>query len=349
MTRDQFVSLCFIALLLFVVWEIILIFAPFAKAIFWSAILAFAFYPLYTRLRKNLKPNDTLAAVLMTALIFLIVIPPVALIVVNVAAQAIELYQTTSEFVRQGGPEQLIEHIRSLGFVQKIEARVFEWEPLKQHASDWILNSSRSLGNLVAGQVGNITKNLFVVGLNIFLMTMLIFVFLKDGERIYGFLYRIAPLEEKNKKAIFKQINDTFSAVIRGQLLTSFTQAVAVGVIFWFLNLPVPIFFAFLTFLTALIPVAGAASVWVPMCLYLVTIHDKKRAIILLVLGLLVSQIDNVMKPALIGEKTRLPYFLLFFGILGGLKLYGIMGIFLAPVVLSLFFALVKIYQEKYL
>jgi predicted PurR-regulated permease PerM len=74
------------------------------------------------------------------------------------------------------------------------------------------------------------------------------------------------------------------------------------------------------------------------------------KAVILFVFGaFVISVIDNVMKPALIGEKTRLPYFLLFFGILGGLKLYGLMGIFIAPVVLSLFFALVKIYQEKFL
>ncbi|MCM8776188.1 MAG: AI-2E family transporter, partial [Candidatus Omnitrophica bacterium] len=61
------------------------------------------------------------------------------------------------------------------------------------------------------------------------------------------------------------------------------------------------------------------------------------------------SMIDNVLKPALIGEKTKLPYFLLFFGILGGLRIYGLMGIFLAPVILSIFFALIKIYQEEYL
>ena len=62
-----------------------------------------------------------------------------------------------------------------------------------------------------------------------------------------------------------------------------------------------------------------------------------------------ISLIDNILKPAIIGEKTKLPYFLLFFGMLGGLKVYGLMGIFLAPVVLSLFFALIRIYREKYL
>jgi predicted PurR-regulated permease PerM len=82
--------------------------------------------------------------------------------------------------------------------------------------------------------------------------------------------------------------------------------------------------------------------------IYLLSIHEPVRAAILFIFGVLViSLLDNVIKPAVIGEKTKLPYFLLFFGILGGLKLYGFMGIFVAPVVLSLFFALIQIYQEK--
>jgi predicted PurR-regulated permease PerM len=86
------------------------------------------------------------------------------------------------------------------------------------------------------------------------------------------------------------------------------------------------------------------------MSIDLITLGRHGKAAILFIFGaLVISLIDNLMKPALIGERTRLPYFLLFFGIFGGIKLYGLMGIFIAPVVLSLFFALVKIYQEKYL
>ena len=210
------------------------------------------------------------------------------------------------------------------------------------------MNTSKAIGNFAAAQAGALTKNIFLVGLNLFLMVFLIFIFLKDGPKIYDFIYQIAPLEERNKKSIFNQMSGTLAAVIRGQLLTSVTQALSAGLIFWVLGLPLPILFASATFLTSMIPVLGASSVWVPLVIYLVTLQQYHRAAVLFVFGVLViSLIDNLMKPALIGEKTKLPYFLLFFGILGGIKLYGLMGIFLAPVVLSLFFALVKIYQEK--
>ena len=347
MKRDQFISYFFIALLVFVVAMVIQIFSPFVKAIFWAAILAFAFYPIYYRLKQLLR-NDTVASVLMTALIFLLVIPPVIYLIVNLAAQAIELYQFATDYVRQGSLNSLIDQIRSIHLVQNIEERLVQWEPLKENLSQWLLNSARALGNFTAAQAGTITKNIFFVILNIFMMSFLMFAFFKDGEQIYSFLYEIAPLEEKHKKPVFLRISETFSAVIRGQLFTSLTQAFVAGIFFWILGIPLPLFFATVTFITAMIPVVGAATVWFPLVVYLAATHQYMKAGILFVFGVLViSLIDNIMKPALIGEKTRLPYFLLFFGILGGIKIYGLMGIFLAPALLSLFFALIGIYREK--
>jgi predicted PurR-regulated permease PerM len=89
--------------------------------------------------------------------------------------------------------------------------------------------------------------------------------------------------------------------------------------------------------------------VWFPIAVYLLIMQLYGKAIILFVLGFFgISLIDNFMKPAIIGKRTKLPYFLLFFGIMGGMKFYGLMGIFLAPAVLSIFFALIRIYREKY-
>lgn len=350
MTRDQFISFVFIAVLVLVVSQIFLILSPFSRAIFWSAILAFGFYPLYEKLKKRLKTNETLAAALMTLVIFLVVVPPVIFIILNVAGQAIELYQSAVAYIREGGLEKLIDRIRAFSAIQNLEARLFQWEPLKQSVTQWILNTAQAIGDFATAETAELTKNIFLVGLNTVLMTVLIFVFLKDGEKIYAFVHRIAPFEEKTKKSIFRQINETFSAVIRGQLLSGLIQALLTAAIFWVLRLPLPIFFASITFLTALIPVVGASAVWLPFVIYLALQAQMVKAIVLFLFGLLViSLTDNIVKPALIGEKTKLPYFLLFFGILGGMKVYGLMGIFIAPVILSLFFALVTIYQEKYL
>ena len=349
MTRDQFVRSFFVALLVFIVYQLFLIFLPFYQSIFWAAILTFAFFPLYFKIRKWLAPHETLAAFLSTLVVVLVVIPPLIYLAINVTSQAIQLYQKASDYVRGGHLEELVDHIRSLQLVKSVQSRTEIWTPIKDNLGDWLLRSSRYLGDYTAHQIAVITKNILFIAVNFFLTAILMFIFFKDGEKIYNFVYQSTPLEEQHKNPIFKQINDTFTAVIRGQLLTAVAQATISGFIFWFLGIPLPLLFAVALFFAALIPIIGAAGIWVPLVFYLFfSVHQTTKAVILLVFGILViSLLDNIIKPAIIGEKTKLPYFLLFFGILGGLRVYGLLGIFLAPVVLSLFFALVSIYQEK--
>ena len=349
MKREQFISFFFIAILAFIIYEVFNIFAPFVTAIFWAAILAFAFYPLYAKLRKTFPKRNNSIALLMTVAVFLVVVPPLVMVLINMTTQIIEFSHWAYSYVRDGKLEQLAEQVRGLPWFQNVQAHVFASQTVKDSLSAWFLGTTKTVGNLAATQAGAFTKNIFFVLLNVFFMSFLTFVFFKHGEKIYSFIYEIAPFEKETKKALFKQIHETFIAVIRGQLLTSVTQACVAGIIFTVLGVPIPLFFTFLIFLTSLIPILGAASVWFPIAVYFLLMHLYGKAIVLFVVGFFgISLIDNIMKPAIIGERTKLPYFLLFFGIMGGMKLYGLMGIFLAPVVLSIFFALIKIYREKY-
>ncbi|HOW58247.1 MAG TPA: AI-2E family transporter [Candidatus Omnitrophota bacterium] len=349
MRREQFISFFFIGILAFIIYEIFCIFAPFFTAIFWAAILTFAFYPIYSKLQKTFPKRNNSIAFLMTIAVFLIVIPPLIFILINMTTQIIEFTQWTYSYVREGKLEQLIEQIRKLPWIQNAQTHIFASQPVKDSLSSWLLGTTKTIGNLAASQAATFTKNIFFIFLNIFFMCFLTFIFFKHGAKIYNFIFEIAPFEKETKKALFKQIDETFAAVIRGQLLTSIVQATVAGILFTSLGVPVPLFFTFLIFLTSLIPVLGAASVWFPIAVYLLVTQMFVKAIILFVVGFFgISLLDNIIKPAIIGEKTKLPYFLLFFGIMGGMKLYGLMGIFLAPVVLSLFFALIKIYREKY-
>jgi len=349
MKREHFISYFFIIALVFIIYLVFKIFSPFCSAIFWSAVLAFALYPLYEPLRNRFPNQTNLTAAVMTFLVFIVIILPLAMILVNVTTQAIETSQWVYNYIHDGKLETLIENIRATSWIQKAETRIVQWDLLKQNLTSWLSTAAKNAGNYTALQVGTFTKNIFFFLLNFFFMFFLTFVFFKHGKNIHNFIYHVTPFEKATKDSLFLQINDTFTAVIRGQILTSFAQAFTAGVTFWLLGIPVPVFFAFLLFMTSLIPILGAASVWVPLVVYLFLSQFYLKALILGVIGFFViSLLDNIMKPAIIGKRTKLPYFLLFFGIMGGLKFFGLMGIFLAPVVLSLFFALIKIYREKY-
>ena len=130
---------------------------------------------------------------------------------------------------------------------------------------------------------------------------------------------------------------------------TSVAQGILCGVVFLVLGLPAPHFFGFVTFIATMIPVLGATLVWMPFVVYLFAAQQTTKAVILLLLGVFViSMVDNIIKPILIGERTKVPIFLLFFGVLGGMNAYGFTGVFLGPLCITIFFALVRIYKMRY-
>lgn len=349
MKRDQFISAVFLVVLMYVAWQIFSIFSVFANAILGAAILAFLFYPIQQRLNRWFPKQSSLMAILLTIVIFLIVLPPFLMLLFSLSSQIVDLSQSAYHFVQQGGLEKLAHDIQNHPWFQNIQGQTANWEPMKQKAAEWIMNTTNNLGNFTAVQLGALTKNLFVITLNIFFMTVLVFVFLKDGPNIYEFLYQIAPFEEKAKRTIFGEVKGTFEAVIRGQILTALAQALVAGALYYAVGIHAFLFFAVLTFIMSLIPI-GAISVWLPLTAWLFLSGQKTQALILGIGGaLVISLLDNLIRPAVIGDRTKLPYFLLFFGMFGGFAVYGFLGAFIAPIVLSLFFALVKIYREEYL
>lgn len=350
MKREQFISAVFLLVLIYVAWQIFSIFSVFTNAILGAAILAFLFYPIQRQLILWFPKQATLCAAFSTFLVFMLVLPPFFLLFFSFSSQIIDLSQAAYHFVQQGGIEKTFQEIQTHPWFQNLQGKTTtDWTPVKETASEWILAFTNKLGNVTAIQIGSLTRNVFIIGLNLFFMTVLVFIFLKDGEQIYNFLYQIAPFEEKTKKTIFDQVRGTFEAVIRGQILTAITQSLVAGTFYFAVGIRGFLFFAVLTFVMAFLPV-GAASVWVPLALWLFFAGHTTQAIILGLGGLFViSLLDNLIRPIVIGRKTQLPYFLLFFGMLGGLAVYGIIGIFIAPVVLALFFALIKIYREEYL
>jgi predicted PurR-regulated permease PerM len=349
MDRRQLISIFFIVLLVYSLGNVIYILSPFTVPIFWAAMLAFGFYPLYERCVRITGQRRMLAAGLTTALIFLTFVPALIVIFIMGVREAMRFYEWLTLMFQNGEAELALSRLWELPFVQKVMGNRFSWENVKGHWQEWVLSSVGNVGGFLLSHATLLTKNVAQGLLNFGLTFFLVFFFLWDGADIYRFVYEITPLDEDNKREIFGQLSDTFSATLRGQLVTALAQATMAGVIFLLLGLPLPIFFAALTFFAAMIPVFGAATVWGPFAVYFLLTHDYGRAGLLLVLGVVgISGIDNVLKPLLIGQKTRLPYSLLFLGILGGLQVYGFMGIFLAPALLSLFFVLIKIYRQKF-
>lgn len=346
--RKQVIYIFFFGLLLFVSYQLLRIFSPFFQTFFLSAMLSFAFYPLHQLLKKAFK-NETLSALTTTAVIVLAVFPPTLVVLTNLVGQTLDLYKEVRVYIKEGGVETFIQTIQSYGWFQTFQEKVLTSELLKENLSNILLKATQALANLATAQLGAITKNAFLIPVNVLLIIFFLFFLIRDGEKIYRFVYELTPMEDADRTVVFSKLNDVFAGVIRGQLFTSIMQGILAGVCFFFLQLPAPLFFGVATFFTSTIPITGASTVWVPFAAYLFLTHQIHKAIILTLIGIFVISLsDNILKPILIGEKTKIPVSLLFLGIFGGLRIYGMIGIFLGPIFITLFFALVKIYQARY-
>ena len=306
MQREPFVSYFFIGLFLFILYQLALIISPFFTASFLAAILAFAFYPLYTIVLKIRRVRPSLAALITTVAVVLIVVLPATFLLITLMQEAVELYQRVNRAIGEGQLDLLVTHIRqalSAEWVQRLWTR---WGLVEENVTETVLKAAKSIGNFSAVRLATLTKNIFGWMFNFFLITILLFFFLRDGKHLHDMVFQLLPLSEKTKKTLFAKINETFSAVIRGQLVTSLVQAILTGTTFWLLALPLPFFFGFVAFLTSMIPITGAATVWVPVTIYLFVIQETSKAVALLVIGTFgISLSDNLLKPILIGEKQN--------------------------------------------
>jgi len=173
---------------------------------------------------------------------------------------------------------------------------------------------------------------------------------LRDGKTLSDKIRSLLPMDQVHKDHLFQNIVNALFAVVHGALITAIIQGLLAGLGYWLLDVPFAIVLAVTTAFTALFPIGGSFLVWFPTSLYLGFVQGPLwKGIALFLWGaLIVGSIDNVLKPLLIGNRLRLPILILFFSILGGLKLFGIIGLILGPMIVTLLIALLDLYMKEY-
>ena len=345
LARGQVVVYFFFAALLFLLYQLYAIFSDFLAPIVWAAILAMLFFPLYRIALRWSRGRETVAALGLTLLITGGVLLPTISLSSVITREAIGLYQRTSEYVSSGGLSTDIDrlHQSRLGrWLDRLEGYEIDWNAVARSSVD-------TAGTVIVAQVTSVAKNVAVFLFDFTIMVFTLFFLFRDGERMYRSLRDMIPMDPAHKDAIFSVLYQTLSAVTQGMVATAVAQGVLTWVALWALGLPYTAFLGVAAGVLSLVPFVGAAGVWIPCTIYLAATGDYVRAVILLAYGsVVISMVDNVLRPLLIGGQTRLPTLFLFFGILGGVQVYGVLGLFLGPVLLAIAMAFIRIYQEQF-
>lgn len=349
MTRQQLFAAFFFAVFLFLLFQLYRLFHLFLTPLIGAVILVLTLYPLYTLLLSLLGRRRTLAALLLTLFITFIVTIAIFLFSSLLTSQVVAFYQRMKEMIQSGELQQLLSRWESsyLGGVWR------RWQPeveaLNIDFPALALKGGDAVSTFIVGQATGIAKNLFIFLFNFLIMTFILFFLFRDGETLYRTLRDLIPMEPEHKEAIFVRLYETVSAVVQSMAVTGVTQGLLSWIGFWLLGIPFAFFLGSVAAFFSLLPIGGAAAVWVPCVLYLFLTSQWMKAVVLLVYGaVIISGVDNILKPLIIGGRTRLPTLFLVLGILGGLQAYGFLGIFLGPVLLATIVAFVNIYREEY-
>jgi predicted PurR-regulated permease PerM len=324
------VTIFFFVLLLVILYLVFLVLSPFLVAVAWAAILAIVVFPAYVYLLRLLRGKKTLAALIVTVLITLLIVFPAMRISVFLSQEAVELAKTVRTYV----DENQFETWRGKPWVEEL---VRYWETVSSELAFFEIDLRNSVvqgvqiaSGFMVSQVKDVAQNIFLFAVNFIIALFTFFFLLRDGRDLSVKLRSLLPMDQEHQEHLFQNIVNSLFAVIHGALITAMVQGLLAGIAYWFLGIPFAILLGVATAFMALLPIGGSS-------------------IVLLVWGAgIVGAIDNVLKPLLIGNRLRLPVIFLFFSILGGLRLFGVIGLILGPVLFALLVALLDLYMKEY-
>lgn len=348
MSREQLFAIFFFAVLLFLLYQTFRIFAPFLQPIVWGAVLALSFFPLHKRLAALLGGRDALSATLLTIVLVVVVVVPTILFGSVILGQAGALYDRLTGALGQGSATRMTEWIEAsaLGGLWR---RVAPWvEPYDVNLPGLVRNTLRATWKVLADQVAGTARNLMIILFDCLIGVMTFFVFLRGGQRFVAQLRDMVPMEREHTDAILSTLFDTLSAVVQAMLATAIAQGLLAGIGYWISGVPFSLFLGVLSGFLSLVPYA-VPLVWMSCAGYLFATGSTGSAIFLAIWGFgVVGSVDNVIRPMVIGERAKLSAFLLFFAILGGLSIYGFLGLLLGPVLVATVVTFLRIYRAEY-
>ncbi len=330
------VLLAVTAIALYLCW---LMLQPFVAVLAWATVLVIVFYPVHQRLLQRVK-KPGLTALLSCILVILTILVPVVLVtiaVLNELSGAMNNLQATIAYL-------LDPNSPYTGRVLGWASQYIDIEQLR--SGQYLLDRLKGVSGQVAGQTLGVIGGVVGAIVQMFFVVFTMYYLFRDGDKIFAALRDALPLENEQATAIMARTRDVIGASVYGVLAIAIVQGVLGGLAFWILGVPSAIVWGVVMVFLSMIPMLGAFLVWVPAAIYLgLTGHPVKALIMVLWGTLVIGMADNFLRPKLVGERTKLHELLIFFAVLGGLQVFGVLGIVLGPVVLAITLALVDVFK----
>jgi len=347
MTRSDYARIAVLLILIVVLFYVFRILEPFLYGLLWAAILASIFHPLFSTLARRLR-RPRLASVLTCVLLVVVIVLPALFLLFALAKQSVSAYKVLEEHVAGAGPP-------SLDVVRK--AFPFRWVLAK---SKGLGLAEPDLGVVLTKGIGSVSA--FLVSrsaaifaeithsvINFLVMILALYYLLLRGPDMLHELRQFSFLRPEYEDRIIEKFRAIAVATFGGSLATAVIHGAADGIIFWIFRLPSPLLWGAVMAFLSLVPVVGTALVWVPLVIYYLLKGQLVRGLLLLAaFGAVTGIVDNVVKPILIRRGTEVDSIWIFLSVMGGVAVFGLLGLFLGPFLISLLLVLVDIYKVEF-
>jgi len=302
-------------------------------SIAFGVVLAAIFSPIYRFVLKYVKYKDA-SAVIMCIFVIALIIIPVWFLMPVLVNQSIKIYQSSQQMDFVTPLKTLFPSLfQSEQFANSIGSAIYSF----------VTNTTNSLMN----SFSNLIVNFPELALQLVVVFFVFYFVLRDQDLLVEYIQSLLPFNKETEKRIFKSSKDITTSVLYGQIVMGILQGLIVGVGFFIFSAPNALFLTLAACVSAILPIIGATLIWVPVAVYLIIGGNSIAAIGIAIFGSIAWILDHFIKPSFISRRTEMNPVLVFLGMIGGLLVFGILGIVLGPLILAYLFIVMELYRHK--
>lgn len=337
-----------IAALLTAGFACFLLVEPYVNSIVMAFIISLLMFPIHEWIEQRLPKHKNVASLLSCVILTFIIVVPLLFVFAAIVQQGSAFSQNVYQWVTNGGIQTLFEH----PWVVKGLALINTYLPFDtvnpQEIAQKIAKFATSFGSNLVGISAKILGDATTFLMDFFLMLFVLFFLLRDHDKIISAIRHILPLSRSQEDKLLNEIEQVSKSAVMGSFLTAIAQGIAGGIGMWLAGFP-GLFWGTMMGFASFIPVVGTALIWIPAVLYLFLTGDTTWAIFLMVWSVvIVGSIDNLLRPFLMQGSAGMNTLMIFFSLLGGLHLFGLIGLIYGPLVFAVTMVLFKIYEEEF-
>ncbi len=340
MEGKRFYLIVLIALVVLLGYLSYQVLKPFLVPIAWAIVLGILFYPLYKAILRIVR-WDSLASLLVVGIALIALIGPFTYFSVLLVREMGDLVEDLQR--GKARVENLLVHPALQAGVDQV--------------ASWMQTSREELNKAIADQISRLTMELFgkatggirnLIGalLSFVIMALTLFFLFTAGPAFFDRAQQYLPFSPQQRNRLIREAQDIIISTIYGGVIIALIQGSMGGTAFYFLGIASPVLWGFAMALASFLPLVGPFIIWAPASLYLFFQGAVGKAVLLLVIGGgAISSVDYFLRPMIIGKRTRMPFLFIFFSVLGGIQVFGILGFVMGPMVLALFISVIEIFR----